>query len=72
MVEKSAENIGQVKQVLADKGYHSGRELKACQELGVATFVSPKESSSVKRILILQWKLLSMIIRRTPTLAQLM
>ena len=49
MVEKSVENIGQVKQVLADKGYHSGRELKACQELGVATFVSPKESSSVKK-----------------------
>lgn len=49
MVEKTVENIGQVKQVLADKGYHSGRELKACQELGVATFVSPKESSSVKK-----------------------
>jgi len=49
MVEKSIENIGSVKQVLADKGYHSGRELKACDELGVATFVSPKESSSVKK-----------------------
>ena len=49
MVEKSIENIGTVKQVLADKGYHSGRELKTCENLGVKTFVSPKESSSTKR-----------------------
>lgn len=49
MVRKSIENIGKVKQVLADKGYHSGRELKACDELGVKTFVSPKESSSAKK-----------------------
>lgn len=49
MVEKSIENIGTVKQVLADKGYHSGRELKACEKLEVKTFVSPKESSSKKR-----------------------
>jgi len=34
--------------VLADKGYHSGRELKACEDLGVTTYVSPKESSSTK------------------------
>jgi len=49
MLEKSIENIGEVKQVLADKGYHSGRELKACKELGVDTFVSPKASSSLKK-----------------------
>jgi hypothetical protein len=35
--------------VLADKGYHSGRELKACEELNVKSYVSPKESSSVKK-----------------------
>ncbi len=34
--------------VLADKGYHSGIELKASEELSVNTFVSPNESSSVK------------------------
>ena len=49
MVEKAKENIGEVKNVLADKGYHSGRELKACEELDVTTFVSPKESSSIKK-----------------------
>ena len=49
MVEKSIENIGEVKRVLADKGYHSGRELKACKAIGVDTFVSPKESSSAKK-----------------------
>ncbi|MBR9676972.1 IS1182 family transposase [Candidatus Woesearchaeota archaeon] len=51
MVEKAQENIGEPEDdsemnVLADKGYHSGRELKACEELGVKTFVSPKEPRS--------------------------
>lgn len=49
MVNKAQENIGDVKNVLADKGYHSGRELKACEKLGVTTFISPKESSSIKK-----------------------
>ena len=49
MVKKAQENIGNVKNVLADKGYHSGRELKACEELGVKTYVSPQGSSSGKR-----------------------
>jgi hypothetical protein len=35
--------------ILADKGYHSGRELKDCEKLHVATFISPKESSSSKK-----------------------
>ncbi|MCK5677568.1 MAG: IS1182 family transposase [Flavobacteriaceae bacterium] len=49
MVNKAKENIGDVENVLADKGYHSGRELKACEKLGVTTFISPKESSSTKK-----------------------
>lgn len=49
MVGKAQENIGDVENVLADKGYHSGRELKACEKLGVTTFISPKESSSIKK-----------------------
>jgi len=49
MVEKAKQNIGKVENVLADKGYHSGRELKACEKLNVTTFVSPKESSSTKK-----------------------
>jgi len=49
MVKKVQENIGKLEYVLADKGYHSGRELKACEELGVTTFISPKESSSTKK-----------------------
>ncbi len=48
MVKKAQENIGEVENVLADKGYHSGRELKACEQLGVITYVSPKEHSSSK------------------------
>ena len=53
MVEKAQQNIGNLEKgskmnVLADKGYHSGREIKACEELGVITFISPKESSSTK------------------------
>lgn len=53
MVEKAQQNIGDLEEgiemnILADKGYHSGRELKACEELGVISFVSPKESSSTK------------------------
>jgi len=49
MVDKTQKNIGDIENVLADKGYHSGRELKACEKLGVTTFISPKESSSTKK-----------------------
>ena len=53
MVKKAQENIGNTDKdikmdVLADKGYHSGRELKACDELGVTTYISPKDNSSSK------------------------
>ncbi|MBN4051584.1 transposase, partial [bacterium AH-315-M05] len=49
MVEEVQLNIGeQEMDVLADKGYHSGRELKKSEELGVTTYISPKESSSSK------------------------
>lgn len=49
MVAKVKENL-QINsfEVLADKGYHSGRELKACEENNVVTFISPKASSSTK------------------------
>ncbi len=51
MVGKAQQNLGTIDDntqmnVLADKGYHSGRELKACEELGVTSFISPKGSSS--------------------------
>lgn len=51
MVKRVQENLGELEEgivmnVLADKGYHSGRELKACEKLGVNSFISPKESSS--------------------------
>ena len=53
MVEKVQQNIGQPTSdnkmdVLADKGYHSGREIKACEELNVNTYISAKASSSSK------------------------
>lgn len=52
MVQKTGENIGKTPNdemnVLADKGYHSGRELKACEKLGATTYISPKQSSSSK------------------------
>jgi transposase len=32
--------------VLADKGYHTGEELKKCEEEGITTYVSPRESSA--------------------------
>lgn len=32
--------------VLADKGYHTGEEIKICQENGITTFVSPKAPST--------------------------
>ena len=52
MVEKSQSNLNMMSKkmnVLADKGYHSGRELKACEELNVKSYISPKESSSIKQ-----------------------
>lgn len=52
MVQRVQCNLGlqdKSMDVLADKGYHSGREIKACEKLNVKTYISPKESSSVKR-----------------------
>ena len=53
MVDKVQQNIGQPTpdkpmNILADKGYHSGREIKACEKLNVNTYISPKASSSSK------------------------
>ena len=53
MVDKVQQNIGQPTldkpmDVLADKGYHSGREIKSCEKLNVNTYISPKASSSSK------------------------
>jgi transposase len=36
--------------VLADKGYHTGAELKACQQSNMQTYVAYKEQPSVKHI----------------------
>ena len=36
--------------VLADKGYHTGAELKACQDANIQTHVAYKEQPSVKHI----------------------
>jgi len=52
MVEKVQENIGKQgmrQDILGDKGYHSGREMKACEAMGVDTYISPKASSSSKK-----------------------
>ena len=49
MIERVATNIDKESfRVLADKGYHNGRELAAAEALGVRTYVSPKASSSSK------------------------
>ena len=32
--------------VLADKGYHTGEQIHACEQNGITTYVSPKESAS--------------------------
>ncbi|MCG8330276.1 MAG: transposase, partial [Chitinophagales bacterium] len=36
-------------EVLADKGYHAGSELKACREEQITTYVSPKENYNAKK-----------------------
>ena len=33
--------------VLADKGYHTGEQLRQCDQMGVTTYVSPKASSTL-------------------------
>ena len=35
--------------VLADKGYHTGAQLKECELNNIVTYVSPKQSSSTKK-----------------------
>jgi len=32
--------------VLADKGYHIGEQIHACEQNGITTYVSPKEPAS--------------------------
>jgi len=50
MVGLAQQNLGVNKMhVLADKGYHTGRELEACEKIGVTTFVSPKANSANKQ-----------------------
>lgn len=39
----------QALEVLADKGYHAGAELKACEEEQIVTFVCPKQPNSPKK-----------------------
>ena len=36
--------------VLADKGYHNGKQLQQCQQAGITTFVAAKEQPSVKHL----------------------
>ena len=45
---KSAMSVEEL-EVLADKGYHTGEELKNCSEEGMATYVSPKEANHNKK-----------------------
>jgi len=45
MTKKVQENLD-IKQfdAIADKGYHGGREIRACKDDGISTYVSPKQS----------------------------
>jgi hypothetical protein len=70
MVKKTQNNIGNVEDVLANKGYHSSRLLKKRETLGVKAYISLKESSSSKQILILQCTISSIIKIIIPTHAQ--
>ncbi len=52
MIKRCQQNLKSVAtpiDVIADKGYHSGREIKAAEQLNVTTYLSPKESSSMKK-----------------------
>ena len=53
MVERAQRNLATKKggrtKVLADKGYHTGSQLAACEALKVVTYVSPKANSANKR-----------------------
>ena len=49
MVKQVVSNLSKKRfDVLGDKGYHSGRELLSCEQMGIKTYISPKESSSSK------------------------
>lgn len=49
MVQKVQVNLDAEKlNVLADKGYQTGYQIKSCEDLGATTFVSPKASSVAK------------------------
>lgn len=47
MARQTMELLGvQTTDVLADKGYHAGSQLAACQSQGIVCYVSPKDSSA--------------------------
>ncbi len=49
LCQKNLNQQGEPIDVIADKGYHSGREILAAEELNATTYLSPKESSSMKK-----------------------
>ena len=50
MAIKAKEILGvETVKVLADKGYHTGAQLKECEQNNIETYVSPKQSSSTKK-----------------------
>ena len=50
MVHRAMDNVGMKRtSVLADKGYHTGAQIAACEELGSLTFVSPKANAANKK-----------------------
>ena len=51
MVELAQDNMqSESLNVLADKGYQTGAQLKACEELNATTYVSPKANAVNKRL----------------------
>ena len=50
MAIKAKEILGvKTVNILADKGYHTGAQLKKCEQNNIVTYVSPKQSSSTKK-----------------------
>ena len=50
MAIKAKEILGvETVNILADKGYHTGAQLKECEQNNIVTYVSPKQSSSTKK-----------------------
>jgi len=64
MSEKTKQLMGHEDiRVVADRGYYSGEEIKACEDIGITTYLPKTQTSGIKQKAILANEILSMLLK---------